>query len=234
MSEEKMPVQIASRLVLAQMKVKDVTKDSVNSFHKYKYASAEDVLYTARVALLEAGLSVLRVGWRYIPAETELGTDYVSATYMVVDVDGNSFTFPNAETPAEPEKGRPADKAVAGALTVNQSYFLLGLLEIVRSDENEVDKRNDTAYVPKRQQPRPAPQPKAAPASEVGGPETVVLRGRFEDIMDPAELKLFVEKRKAAIVQFESQGKDMRLAITKTADRVGADPADALAWYASA
>lgn len=234
---EQMPAEIAKRLVAAQKAVKEVTKDSENKHHKYAYASAEDVLYTARVALLEAGLSVLRVGWRYVPAETqcavgqEPGVDFISVTYMVVDVDGNSFTFPSACYPAEPGNGRPADKAVAGALTTCQSYFLLGLLEIVRSDENEVDKRDDRNYVPKKQQPKPAPRV-AQTATPDGA--SVTLRTRFEDIVDPAELKLFIEQRKQAIVQFEAQGKDMRAMIKKTADRVGADPADALAWYASA
>ncbi len=225
-----MSPEIAKRLVVAQRAVQNVAKDSTNSFHKYKYASSEDVVEEARRALNAAGLAVCRIGWELVQPDAQEKEDFIRVVYMVVAETGENHVFLPTATPAVPEKGRPADKAVAGALTLNQNYFLLGLLEIVRADENDVEKRNDADHTPKRLQAR-APQqaPRAATVSE-----TIVLRNKFEDIADHAELKLFVEKRKSALVTAESQGKDMEALIVKTADRVGVDPKDALAWYAAA
>jgi hypothetical protein len=227
------PVSIAKRLIAAQKAVEAVEKSSTNSFHKYKYASSEDVTETARKALLNAGLGVSRIGWDYVQAMTENDESFIRVTYAIFSEEGDSHVFPATATPAVPEKGRPADKAVAGALTLNQNYFLLGLLEIVREDENDVEKRNDSDHQPRRMQQRPPQQAmRTAQMKPEGG--SVVLRGNFESCADPAELKLFIEKRKPTMVQMIAEGKDIRAAIAKHADRVGADPKDALGWFEAA
>jgi len=52
------------------------------------------------------------------------------------------------EFPAIEKKGTPADKAVAAALTTSLNYFLRDLLMIPRSEEFDMDKTDDTSYLP--------------------------------------------------------------------------------------
>lgn len=219
------PKEIAVRLLKAQQAVDAVEKASENKHHKYKYASAEDVVSTAREALHKAGLAVLRTGWAFIQAGE--GTEaYVRVTYSIVDADGHCYDFPATEIPAPPGNGRPSDKALLGALTSGQSYFLLGLLEMVREDENDIEKRDDNGHTPRRLQQRPQ---QANHRAQEGG--TVVLRGKFDDVTDPAELKAFIEARRQGLHEAAAKGQDIKGKIVAAADRVGVDPADALAWW---
>ena len=134
-------------LVTAQKLMKPVTKDSTNAFHRYQYASAEDVITAARVALNGAGLALVR-SWRI--ESNEIGIWLHSHFQLVfegspmpIDLGNSTNAFPIIE-----DKGRPLDKALAGALTTSLAYYLRDLLLIPKQDENQVDKRDDTRHVP--------------------------------------------------------------------------------------
>ena len=134
-------------LVSAQKQMKPVTKDSTNAFHRYQYASAEDVITAARVALNGAGLALVR-SWRI--ESNEIGIWLHSHFQLVfegspmpIDLGDSSNAFPIIE-----DKGRPLDKALAGALTTSLAYYLRDLLLIPKQDENQVDKRDDTRHIP--------------------------------------------------------------------------------------
>lgn len=134
-------------LVSAQKHMKPVTKDSTNAFHRYQYASAEDVITAARVALNGAGLALVR-SWRI--ESNEIGIWLHSHFQLVfegspmpIDLGDSSNAFPIIE-----DKGRPLDKALAGALTTSLAYYLRDLLLIPKQDENQVDKRDDTRHIP--------------------------------------------------------------------------------------
>ena len=129
-------------LTAAQVNLKSVAKDSTNSYHKYAYASAEDIIAAARVALNKERLSLMRVS--YDIRVTEIGV-FLHSNFMLNHIlTGVEFTsvFPIIE-----DKGRPFDKALCGALTSSLSYFLRDLLQIPRQDEPEAtDKRDDTKH----------------------------------------------------------------------------------------
>ena len=134
-------------LVAAQKQMKPVTKDSTNAFHRYQYASAEDVITAARVALNGAGLALVR-SWRI--ESNEMGIWLHSHFQLVfegspmpIDLGNSTNAFPIIE-----DKGRPLDKALAGALTTSLAYYLRDLLLIPKQDENQVDKRDDTRHIP--------------------------------------------------------------------------------------
>lgn len=235
---------IAKALVAAQRAVEDVAKDSKNEFHKYKYAASEDVTDAARAALNKAGLACSRISWEIVPGN-ETVEDKIRVTYMLSHESGDSVVLPPTETPAIPEKGRPADKAVAAALTLNQSYFLLGLLEIKREDENEVDKRDDREHMPRRMQQRPQQASRAAQKSEKPQDdaqtwthpdtgETVPVRGRWDEIANAVELRAFLTVRKPALIAAKAAGRDVDGPLVKVADKVGVDPEDAKRWLAAA
>lgn len=159
-----MPPTLAAALVLAQGKVERVAKDSTNTYAKYKYASAEDMIDEARGALNAAGLALFST-WRFVPdlslsrsRETDDGRTLtvgqigrVVAQYTLVHMSGHVLRF-ETSLPVIPEKGRPEDKAELGALTANLGYTLRGLLLIPRGDDEGtgVDARDDRSYQPQQ------------------------------------------------------------------------------------
>lgn len=139
-------VELYKALIQAQKAAKPVEKDSTNEYHKYRYASAEDVITEARACLNGAGLAVFPIS-SSLAREGDRCNVYVS--YRVVHETGK-FVDMSSTTPVVPEKGRPDDKALAGALTYSLAYFLRGLLLLPRVEEGtDVDKRADGPPAPK-------------------------------------------------------------------------------------
>ena len=150
---------MAAALVAAQRHAQAVAKASKNSFHGYKYASAEALIEESRLALGEAGLAVMPVNWVVVPVSDLEGVkSKVQVTYMLVHESGASVTA-TTETSVLPEKGRPQDKAEATALTYNLGYYLRGLLLLPREEES-VDTRDDRQF-------QPAPKPASKHASQI-------------------------------------------------------------------
>lgn len=132
-----------------------VGKDAENSFHRYKYASAEGLIAEAREALAIEELAVFSSSWQVVDREREAASALgyfadVNVVYTVAHASGASMIC-TASTPVISEKGRPEDKAVATALTYNLGYFLRGLLLLPRVDaEHDADQRDDRDYQPQQ------------------------------------------------------------------------------------
>jgi hypothetical protein len=140
---ERMPHEIAIALVKAQAHASAVEKTSANTFHRYRYASAESIITEARACLAHAGLGVLAEGWEVESSEPH---DRLVVQYLVVHDSGLSWHPRPTSTPIIPEKGRPQDKAEATALTYNLGYFQRSLLNLPRVEEGtDVDQRDDNA-----------------------------------------------------------------------------------------
>lgn len=136
-------------LAKAQQAAQGVEKASSNAYHKYKYASSEDVITEARRALDSHGLAFFATDYRIDRRDDGL---VLAARYLLTHSSGESLEM-HSETPIIPEKGRPEDKATAAAKTYDLAYLLRGLLLLPRVEEGvEVDSRNDEAYQP-RQRP---------------------------------------------------------------------------------
>jgi hypothetical protein len=151
---EKPKTGLIAALVAAQADVKPVAKDSRNEFHRYNYASADDVIAAARAALDKHDLAVFQAGWK-------LDAGMVSVHYEVQHAGTGETMGIDVNLPVIEEKGRPMDKALFGALTEGLSYFLRGLLLIPREDSSDTPSaRDDSKY-------QPAPKP-AAPAPPAG------------------------------------------------------------------
>ena len=131
-------------LVSAQRTMQAVSKDSTNAFHKYKYASADDIIAAARVALNNQGLALIR-SWKVVFNEAGIWVD--SQFSLVHDGSAGVFNAGVVPFPVIEDKGRPLDKALAGALTSSLAYFLRDLLLIPKDDES-MDKRDDTRHMP--------------------------------------------------------------------------------------
>ena len=161
-------------LAAAQASIQAVGKDGKNSHQNYAYTTSEAVIDAARVALAPQGLAAFRV--RYDIPDKSSNDFAIHSVYKLVHASGVSMDFANIWI-ASPGKGRPDDKAMAGALTTGLAYWLRDLLLIPRKDEAEADRRDDRQFIPlnrhirkQQQQPqqhRPPQQYKAVkPAAQ--------------------------------------------------------------------
>lgn len=150
------PETLAGALLVAQNAIDSVGKDARNSFHKYAYTSAEGMIGACRGALHVAGLAFQRTGWA-------LSSDGMTVTSRFVLHHPQSGQSAEYEAPwiVCVEKGRPVDKALAGALTTCMGYFLRDLLLLPREEGDVMDRRRDDPDGPApsvgfRQSPQPA------------------------------------------------------------------------------
>lgn len=146
------PTKLFAALVEAQKACSAVAKSGTNAFHRYRYATAEDIIEEARGALNANGLAVVTSSWDMLPDTLTSATPSLGVNYWLVHNSGESMLFATV-VPMVPDKGRPLDKAQATALTYGLAYFLRGLLLLPRSDEgkekgHQPDERNDTSYTP--------------------------------------------------------------------------------------
>jgi hypothetical protein len=157
---------LASALLAAQKALPSVGKDAKNSFHHYAYVSAEAMIGACRDALHGAGLTVRGAGWKF-DGSPEGGI--VNSTFVLTHGPTGESVSDEIAWICVPEKGRPIDKAMAGALTSSLGYYLRHLLLVPREDESEMDRRDDTKYEPRKAAPapaRPAPRPAAQDAPQ--------------------------------------------------------------------
>lgn len=143
---------LGKALLNAQKAVETLTKESRNNFHKYNYVSCEAMIRAARECLGGAGLTLITL-------EQELSTFGIETSepilmcktvYQVTHEEGGYFTAVS-NTPVVIEKGKPADKAMAAAKSLDLAYFLRNLLLIDKEDkQHAVDARDDNKYQPTR------------------------------------------------------------------------------------
>lgn len=143
MSESK--PSLASALLDAQIRIEGgVVKASRNDFAKYNYASSEDIVEAARMALAAAGVLVYRESLTLVeggPGKEAGGRGWkVSAVIRVVYPPTAEALSLTVELPLVGDK-KPDDKIVLGQATTLLGYALRDLLLIARHDE-EVDNRD--------------------------------------------------------------------------------------------
>ena len=154
MPPAKKPKTVADCLLIAQQQIGSIEKTGRNDFHGYDYVSAETMISDCRPVLHEAGIVMTAGDVELIPCSPD--TMIVRVSYRLSTADDS--TEISRDFPAVLSKGRPMDKAVAGALTSCLTYTLRDLLLIPRGDEEGVG-MDDT----KRSQREAATGPASAP-----------------------------------------------------------------------
>ena len=134
-------------LLKAQAELTAIGHDSKNAFHKYAYTSSEHMISVVRPILIKHGLLFAETDSDVKAEDGAMAR--VSSTFVLAHPDtGLEVTICSTQV-ALAEKGRPLDKAVAGARTVNIGYALRGLLNLPRGEESDTpDQRNDKDYDP--------------------------------------------------------------------------------------
>ena len=143
----------------AQKDVEHAEKDGENTYARYKYATAEEVIHTAKEALAQHGMGLFRLTYGYTaPTQIDHHAHGLRDVYRAVTrwrVFHTSGEWVEIDTvwPFMEEKGRPIDKAYAAALTESLAYFLRDLVQIPRGAgekiEGDVAGRNDNDYDPR-------------------------------------------------------------------------------------
>ena len=126
-------------LAKAQADLRGVEKGSRNDYHRYDYASAEDMMAAATDSLGKFGLAFVCVG-----SEFDKASQSVKAHYILTHEDGGMMQLGSHQITVHPDKGRPMDKAISTALTYLQAYTLRGVFNIPRVPEGtERDSQDD-------------------------------------------------------------------------------------------
>ena len=155
--------KIAKKFVEVMKDCSHVAKNGTNDFHRYKYATAADVLEKVNASLTKHGLASVvatnLLGSKEVTTAKgnveQLVTVEVSVTLIDAE-SGESLTLKGLGSGQD-----PSDKAVAKAQTMAIKYCYLNSLAIATNDDPEADQHTDEVMQPK---PKPAP-PKNNPAN---------------------------------------------------------------------
>jgi hypothetical protein len=161
---------IYARLHDAQRRLASIGKDSTNQFHRFDYTSADHMVREVRAALLDAQLVFTEVATFLEPRDD--GTALVTNMYRLSAIGTPDWLSIESQQVAVPEKGRPIDKAIAGARTSNLGYTLRGLMNLPRG-EQEPEARDDRHY-------QPEPPRKADPERDTIRNELMLLAGGLD------------------------------------------------------
>ena len=154
----------------AQDALDNVAKDAHNSFHGYKYTSAEAMIEACRAALLNEGLVLSEDGAEILTFADTIHA--VRVTFTIRHAQSGEGRQWNRDFLVVTEKGRPLDKAFASALTTGLNYALRGLLLVPRVDAAE-DMDHDSRDRSNSRTTRGTPNRAPAAASE---PKTSSVR----------------------------------------------------------
>jgi hypothetical protein len=174
--------KLFAALVKAQIEAKAVCLDAKNDHQKYRYASAESIIEEARSALTLAGLCFFVDS---VALDCSTPTPIARVTMTLAHESGETLAVAR-EWPAIEQKGRPLDKALAGALTSGLGYALRDLLLLPRDDEfarnDRMDTRDDRDHAPKQ---KSAPSERGAePASRMSDEQPYVEQPKASTGLD--------------------------------------------------
>jgi hypothetical protein len=129
--------RLATALAAAQKRCQPVVRDSVNSYHKFRYASAESVISEGRQALADAELALVPTKFS-LDGCTKEGEQRFELTRRFLLVHGSGELLEISITwPVTVEKGMTLGRATAIASTTSLSYVVRDLLLLPRIDPQD-------------------------------------------------------------------------------------------------
>ena len=143
--------KIAKKFVEVMRDCSHVAKNGTNEFHKYKYATATDVLEKVNASLTKHGIaSVVTPNLLSVQEVTtakgnveQLATVEVTVT-LIDSESGETLTLKGLGSGQD-----SSDKSVAKAQTMALKYAYLASLAIATGDDPEADSRTDDVMHPK-------------------------------------------------------------------------------------
>ena len=163
--------KLAKKFVAVMQECSHVVKTGTNDFHRYKYATATDVLEKVNASLTKHGIaSVVTPALLSIQEVTtskgnieRLATVEVSVT-LIDSESGESFSIKGLGS------GQDAgDKSIAKAQTMALKYCYMASLAIATGDDPEADSKTDEVM---NYAPKPSVSPKPSPATKISTTRT--------------------------------------------------------------
>ncbi len=130
---------VYSKLVEVQNKLK-APKSQFNSFGKYNYRNAEDILEAVKPILKEVGATlflkddIVLIGDRY----------YVKTTAVFIETEGQAITVEAYAREAEEKKGMDSAQVTGATSSYARKYALNGLFLIDDTKDNDHDTLHKT------------------------------------------------------------------------------------------
>ncbi len=151
--------KIAKKFVEVMRECSHVVKTGTNDFHKYKYATATDVLEKVNASLTKHGIaSVVTPNLLSMQQITTAkgNTEQMATVEVVITLidseSGESFAIKGLGSGQD-----SGDKSVAKAQTMALKYCYLNSLAIATSDDPEADRHTDEVMQPKSAQSKTKP-----------------------------------------------------------------------------
>ena len=129
---------IHAKMVAVMGEVNRLPKNGYNSFHKYKYATSEDVADCVRSAMAKHGLA-------FLPSVDEVTRDKDITRMCMTMRFLDSETGQILESPWVAEAGDKGDKGINKCITAGVKYFLLKTFIISSGDEEDADSTSHEA-----------------------------------------------------------------------------------------
>ncbi len=153
--ETKPTAALYAALAKAQAACAGTEKKSSNAHHRYKYASAEDMIDAATQAMAPNDLWLVCTS--AVPDDLS-APKAMTVMYLLGHASGDSMVLGPSSLTTHPDRGRPGDKAVTTCLTYLQAYCIRGILNVPRVEEGtERDSQDDAmiqAYASEQQKAR--------------------------------------------------------------------------------
>lgn len=149
---------IAAKLVKVMKACSYIQKQGTNTFHKYKYAMAADVLEKVNAALVENGLATISepelIDLRDVTTSSGKTEHLATVKTKITIIDSESGESISAVGLGSGQDA--GDKAVMKAETASQKYAWMMTLMIATGDDPEADATVDerTADKPKSNKPK--------------------------------------------------------------------------------
>jgi len=176
-----MTMGIAAKLAVAAEACGYVQKDGNNAFHKYRYASAANILGHVNDALAKAGLAVVDTAPEVV-SDTGIGKDRVVTVRMTLVV-ADTETAERATFRGLGSGMDAGDKAVMKAVTAATKYAWMGAFSISTGDDPEADEETDRRAAQSGQGKR---KPDEKPAQQKGDaappPPPAELAAFYDDL----------------------------------------------------
>jgi hypothetical protein len=164
------------------LEIDHVAKRGRNEFHKYDYATAEDIKAAARKALAKNGLVIipLMLHIEQMPAGKQTKT-IAEFEYVIACEEGT------VSVPWTCEAYDTGDKGINKAATGGLKYFLINLLQIPIGDEPDADGEKQAAKTTTKPRQQKRPQTHKSGNGKDSGPVTRP--------MTPAQLRTTLQER---------------------------------------
>lgn len=136
-----MPPEIAKAIIQVMKTIGPVEKRGFNTFHKYRFAAAGDILAEVQPKMAEAGITILpiEVERKFDDAKGMLEVIYEMFIFHESGVQWEERPRQTGHARAKDSKGGWDDKALNKCSTAARKYFILSLFNIPTSDIADAD-----------------------------------------------------------------------------------------------